>query len=201
MNPKMSDFESKSAKFDSNLVSQPGAAQTQTSVGNLSTIEQQLDLKYKAYSRMNSGPNPSKMTGTMLPNNSQFLYAAASNLRSSLDKGKRLLGRSNSVSARISRFRRHAGHFRNANESLIAKPAPVYIFKHECISWLLTKSELGTDPDFLPRRAVSGLHNLKWHQRAAFWDRNLAKFQCQQPFAAAGARLAARLAVQPGKLR
>ena len=68
-------------------------------MANASSIEQQLDLKYKAYSTMNSqmpvtgagpmpgqgklgaagGPNPG-----MLPNNSQFLYA--NNLRTSMEK-------------------------------------------------------------------------------------------------------------------
>ena len=71
-------------------------------MSNATSIEQQLDLKYKAYSTMNSntglsgaqGPPPGSMPTSatkpvasgMLPNNSQFLYAANQNLRTSMEK-------------------------------------------------------------------------------------------------------------------
>ena len=54
---------------------------------NSSSIEQQLDLKYKAYSSMpGAGLNVKAPTPTgMLPNTSQYLYSNT-NLRTSLDK-------------------------------------------------------------------------------------------------------------------
>jgi hypothetical protein len=66
---------------------------------NATSIQQQLDLKYKQYSTHNSNasstPMPNykvpqaqgkQLSGGMLPQHSQFLYAANNNLRTSMDK-------------------------------------------------------------------------------------------------------------------
>ena len=102
---KPGDSETKDFKLDGGAGANGGlmptgySGQTPSAGGgaglmNSSSIEQQLDLKYKAYSTMmQNQPGTAQKaaamgTGTpsgMLPNSSQYLYANA-NLRTSLDK-------------------------------------------------------------------------------------------------------------------